>query len=116
MTYLRWILCFPVGIIAGGVVQILYPAISVGRFETNYFFIWIASLIAGGISVYVTALIAPTPKKIRVAIALCIISLINLGVAITYQVEFNDTLINLLQCLGSIFITAQIYRRKILFN
>jgi len=116
MTFMRWILFLPAGVITGALVQFLYPAFIAGRDAVNGILMLIAAPIAGAVTIYVSAKIAPIDNKMKVAIPLCFASVINLGVAICYQIELHDTLITLFQVLGSIYMTVQIYRREILFN
>ena len=115
MIFIRWVLFVPAGILAGALVQFLYPFLTGIRFEANNFMIMFSALLAGAASIYVSALVAPTEKKLMIAIIMLFISFVNLGVAITYEGDNYMKLITLLQVVGSLFITVQIHRREIVF-
>lgn len=55
MTFIRWILFLPAGVIAGGLVQFLYPTLTAGRYEENDILSFFAALLAGAVTVYVSA-------------------------------------------------------------
>lgn len=113
---LRWILFLPAGILSGGVFQILYPFLASGRYEVNNFIMLLSSFLAGCITIYVCALVAPVKNKLWIVYPVLAISAMNLAVTFLYFDDWYHALQITLQVVGSVVITIQTHRNKIEYN
>jgi hypothetical protein len=96
--------------IAGALVQFLYPLLMGIGFETTNLMMMFSAFLAGAAVIYVAAWVAPTERKFLIAIIMIAVSLLNYGVAIYYDPDFVNILITSLQNVGSIFMGVLIYR------
>ena len=80
MNIIRWVLCLPIGILAGAVVGLSYIFIPYHGEEGSigsYIGFVLAGIFSGATTSYVTAYIAPSKKRIIAAVVL-VLSIVNL--------------------------------------
>jgi len=122
VTIIRWIFFLPAGILVGGLIQGAYPfLIAICLAGTGYDMTplvnMFAAIFSGAGTIYVSARVAPTQKKLFVAVSIVVLflSLFILGIAVITEPGFYNTLIFALQIVGAIGISVLIYRGDIDF-
>lgn len=113
MQILRWIIFLPLGVLAGALIQFLDPILMGFGVGTNTVITFSSSFLGGAAATYVSAWIAPTEKKLTIALLIAALSLVNLGVAIYYE---DGILTSTFQLLGAILVAVLIHRKDIGFD
>lgn len=117
---LRWVICIPLGALAGAAVQIIY--LQLNRYiEAGTLIYYVESMVAGGLAgataIYVAAYIAPS-RKLLLSILLCCLSFYNLYLSLqNVEVDgWSYVSLNAAQIAGSICMAYLIFSKKVTFD
>lgn len=114
LTVLRWIVCIPAGIFCGFLAQYAYvlfmgdmPTIGL---DQHGILGLLAGVVGGAMTIYVSAKIAPTEKKLWLCFPLTLLSFFNAGFAVYVYLSFPDeslfdVALTWAQVLGSVLVT-----------
>lgn len=110
---LRWVLCFPAGIILGVLALFLYD--SIGREQPNLFIAILGGAFSGAATIYVCCLVAPNYEgQLAVILAALLILCNGLGIYYAFQSqELNLCILYFSQIIGGVFNAREIYLGKV---
>jgi hypothetical protein len=120
ITALRWIICIPLGVLAGAAVQLIYLQLN-HYIEAGTLIYFVESMVAGGLAgaaaIYVATYIVPS-HKLLLAILLCCLSFYGMYLSLqnVHADGWSYLSLNAAQIAGTIYMTYLIFSNKVTFD